>query len=161
MLGYYGRPEATAEVLGPDGWLRTGDIAYANETGHFFIVDRIKDMIVTAGYNVYPAEIERVIAAHPDVSMVGVGRRPDDVRGEVAVAFIVPRPGSKLTENMVIEHCRSSLAAYKRPRAVVFVAGLPTTSSGKVMRRKLAELDTQLRATAEHALTEEVLEESV
>jgi long-chain acyl-CoA synthetase len=160
MLGYYGRPEATAEVLGPDGWLRTGDVAYANETGHVFIVDRIKDMIVTAGYNVYPAEIERVIAAHPDVSMVGVGHRPDDVRGEVAVAFVVPRPGARLTENTIIEHCRSSLAAYKRPRAVVFVSSLPTTSSGKVMRRRLAELDGQLRARQDVARREESLEEA-
>jgi long-chain acyl-CoA synthetase len=143
MLGYHGRPEATAEVLGTDGWLRTGDVAYADETGHLFVVDRIKDMIITAGYNVYPAEIERVIAAHPDVAMVGVGRRPDDVRGEIAVAYIVPRAGATLTEEAVMEHCRANLGAYKRPRAVVFVESLPTTASGKVMRRKLADLDAQ------------------
>jgi long-chain acyl-CoA synthetase len=140
MLGYHGRPEATAEVLSPDGWLRTGDVAHVDDTGHFFIVDRIKDMIVTAGYNVYPAEIERVIATHPDVSMVGVGRRHDDVRGEVAVAYVVPRRGAALGVEAVMDHCRTHLAAYKRPRAVEIVATLPTTSSGKVMRRRLNEL---------------------
>lgn len=141
MLGYFGRPDATAEVLRPDGWLRTGDVAYSDESGHFFIVDRVKDMIVTAGYNVYPAEIERVIATHPDVALVAVGRRPDDVRGEIAVAYIVPGDGAALTEDIVIDFCRDKLAAYKRPRAVVFADALPMTSSGKVMRRKLIEID--------------------
>lgn len=143
MLGYFGRADATTEVLRPDGWLRTGDVAYADETGHFFIVDRLKDMIVTAGYNVYPAEIERVIATHPDVALVAVGRRPDDVRGEIAVAYVVLRDGRVLAEDSIIDYCRDKLAAYKRPRAVVFTDALPTTSSGKVMRRKLIENDTR------------------
>lgn len=137
MLGYYGNPEATAEVLDAKGWLHTGDVAYADETGHFFVIDRIKDMIVTAGYNVYPAEIERVVAAHHDVAMVAVGRWADEVRGEVAVAYVVPAEGADLSEQQIIDHCRDHLAAYKRPRAVIFVDRLPTTSSGKVMRRKL------------------------
>lgn len=141
MLGYFGRPEATAEVLRPDGWLRTGDVATVDDTGHYFVVDRMKDMLVTAGYNVYPAEIERVVSAHPDVAMVAVGRRPDEVRGEVAVAYIVARSGTTPTEESILEFCREQLAAYKRPRGVVFVEALPTTSSGKLMRRKLAELD--------------------
>lgn len=140
MLGYYGRADATAETLTADGWLRTGDVAYADETGHFFIVDRLKDMIVTAGYNVYPAEIERVIGAHPDVALVAVGGRPDPVKGEIAVAYVIPLPGTALTPTEVSEYCRQHLAAYKRPREVVFVDSLPTTSSGKLMRRKLAEL---------------------
>lgn len=142
MLGYFGRPDATAEVLLPDGWLRTGDVAYADESGHFFVVDRLKDMIVTAGYNVYPAEIERVVATHPDVALVAVGRRPDDMRGEIAVAYVVARDGAALSEDAVIDFCRDKLAAYKRPRAVVFTDALPTTSSGKIMRRKLIEIDT-------------------
>ncbi|SHU15598.1 acyl-CoA synthetase (AMP-forming)/AMP-acid ligase II [Mycobacteroides abscessus subsp. abscessus] len=141
MLGYHKRPDATAEVLSEDGWLRTGDIAYADNTGHYFVVDRIKDMIITGGYNVYPAEIERVVATHPDVVMVAVGPRHDPVRGEIAVAYVVPKPGSRPSEEDVIGHCRNQLAAYKCPRAVVLVDVLPTTSSGKVMRRKLAELD--------------------
>ena len=141
MLGYYGRPDATAEVLSPDGWLRTGDVAYVDDTGHFFVVDRLKDMILTAGYNVYPAEIERVISSHPQVTMVAVGKRPDEVKGEVAVAYIVAAPNSDLDGAAVLEYCRQHLAAYKRPREVVFVDALPTTSSGKLMRRKLTELD--------------------
>lgn len=141
MLGYLGRPEATAEVLGPDGWLHTGDIAYLDEGGHAFIVDRLKDMIITAGYNVYPAEIERVVAAHPDVAMVAVGRRPDPVKGEIAVAYVVARPGTNPDDESILEFCAEGLAAYKRPRDVVFVDELPTTSSGKLMRRKLADLD--------------------
>ncbi|MFC9836440.1 class I adenylate-forming enzyme family protein [Rhodococcus sp. NPDC127530] len=141
MLGYYGRPDATAEAITDDGWLRTGDVAYVDHTGHFFIVDRLKDMIVTAGYNVYPAEIERVIGAHPDVALVAVGGRPDPVKGEVAVAYVVPAPEAHLLPEDLIEHCRGQLAAYKRPREVVFVDALPTTSSGKLMRRKLADLE--------------------
>ncbi|QSE90636.1 AMP-binding protein [Rhodococcus pseudokoreensis] len=141
MLGYHGRPDATAEVLGADGWLRTGDVAYVDDTGHFFVVDRLKDMILTAGYNVYPAEIERVISSHPQVTMVAVGKRPDEVKGEVAVAYVVTAAGSDLDAAAVLEFCRERLAAYKRPRDVVFVDALPTTSSGKLMRRKLTELD--------------------
>lgn len=140
MLGYYRRPDATAEVLSPDGWLRTGDVAYVDDTGHIFIVDRLKDMILTAGYNVYPAEIERVISSHPQVTMVAVGKQPDEVKGEVAVAYIVAAPGNDVDDASILEHCRQHLAAYKRPREVVFVDTLPTTSSGKLMRRKLTEL---------------------
>jgi long-chain acyl-CoA synthetase len=147
MLGYFGRPDATAEVLLPDGWLRTGDVAYADESGHFFVVDRVKDMIVTAGYNVYPAEIERVVATHPDVALVAVGRRPDEMRGEIAVAYVVPHVGAMVTEESIIDFCRDRLAAYKRPRAVVFTEALPMTSSGKVMRRKLIEIDAHASST--------------
>ncbi|MFW0794517.1 AMP-binding protein [Gordonia sp. CPCC 205515] len=141
MLGYHGRPEATADVLGPDGWLRTGDVAYLDEGGHAFIVDRLKDMIITAGYNVYPAEIERVVAAHPDVAMVAVGRRPDPIKGEIAVAYVVARAGTSPDADSILTFCVDLLAAYKRPRDVVFVDALPTTSSGKLLRRKLSEFD--------------------
>ncbi|PBC35079.1 fatty-acid--CoA ligase [Rhodococcus sp. ACS1] len=141
MLGYYGRPDATAEVLGTDGWLRTGDVAYIDDTGHFFVVDRLKDMIVTAGYNVYPAEIERVVGAHPGVAMVAVGRRADPVKGEIAIAYVVPAPGVDLDVSDVLTYCGDRLAAYKRPRDVILVDSLPTTSSGKLMRRKLADID--------------------
>ncbi|MFE7718540.1 class I adenylate-forming enzyme family protein [Nocardia rhizosphaerihabitans] len=141
MLGYFANPAATEEVMLPAGWLRTGDVAFADDTGHYFLVDRIKDMIVTAGYNVYPAEIERVVASHPGVALVAVGRRPDEVRGEIAVAYVVAKAGIQPTEAEVIDFCRDSLAPYKRPRAVVFVDHLPTTASGKIMRRKLADLD--------------------
>ncbi|NMO03782.1 long-chain fatty acid--CoA ligase [Gordonia sp. TBRC 11910] len=141
MLGYYGMREATAQALTDDGWLRTGDVAYLDDSGHAFIVDRLKDMIITGGYNVYPAEIERVVAEHPDVAMVAVGRRPDPVKGEIAVAYVVLRAGADADRDSISAFCTERLAAYKRPRDVVFVDALPTTSSGKLLRRKLSDLD--------------------
>lgn len=140
MLGYHANPGATAEALDDDGWLHTGDVAHRDETGHVFVVDRMKDVIITAGYNVYPAEIERVVSDHPDVALVGVGARPDTVRGEVAVAYVVAKPATAPTAESIMEFCRTRLAAYKRPREVVFVAELPATPSGKIMRRRLRQL---------------------
>ncbi|MFE0154431.1 class I adenylate-forming enzyme family protein [Nonomuraea sp. NPDC059007] len=140
MLGYFGDDEATSETIDQDGWLRTGDIAYEDDTGHLFIVDRRKDMIITAGYNVYPAEIERVLAAHPAVAMVAVGPIPDEVKGETARAYVVPSGGAATTPEELIEYCRARLAAYKLPRSIQFVTALPQTSTGKIMRRKLIEL---------------------
>jgi len=140
-LGYFGNPAATADLIDADGWLHSGDVAHADAEGHFFIVDRLKDMIITGGYNVYPAEIERVVAQHPAVAMVGVGRVPDEVRGELARAYVVLRPGAQVGESELVEFCRPHLAAYKLPRSVRFVEDLPRTSSGKIMRRHLAELD--------------------
>lgn len=140
MLGYFGNDEATAATIDDDGWLHTGDIAYADDTGHFFIIDRRKDMIITAGYNVYPAEIERVLATHPAVAMVAAGPIPDEVKGETARAYIVPAGRVIVTAEELIEYCRGHLAAYKVPRSVQFVTTLPQTSTGKIMRRKLADL---------------------
>jgi long-chain acyl-CoA synthetase len=141
MLGYYGRPDWTAETIDAEGWLHTGDVAYRDANGYFFVVDRLKDMIITGGYNVYPAEIERVVSSHPAVAMVAVGRIPDDVKGEVARAYVVLRPGTHATEAEIVEHCRPHLAAYKLPRSVRFVPDLPKTSTGKIMRRELPTLD--------------------
>ena len=141
MLGYYGNEEATKATIEPDGWMHTGDIATRDDEGHYFIVDRRKDLIITGGFNVYPAEIERVVAAHPAVAMVAVGSVPDETRGELARAYVVLRPGATATEAEIIEHCRPHLAAYKRPRSVRFVPDLPKTSTGKVMRRELKTLD--------------------
>ncbi|MFP5021587.1 class I adenylate-forming enzyme family protein [Pseudonocardia phyllosphaerae] len=137
MLGYHGNPDATAEVLEPDGWLHTGDIATLDATGHVFVVDRRKDMIITGGYNVYPAEIERVVAGHPGVAMVAVGPVPDDVRGELACAYVVRADGATVTGEEIIAYAGTRLAAYKRPRLVRFVESLPATSTGKIMRREL------------------------
>jgi long-chain acyl-CoA synthetase len=139
MLEYFGNPEATAETITDDGWLHTGDVAYADADGYFYIVDRRKDMINTAGYNVYPAEIERVVADHPAVAVVAVGPVPDEVKGELACAYVVLREGASATEEEIIEHCRPYLAAYKLPRLVQFVEALPTTSTGKIMRRELSK----------------------
>ena len=103
MLGYHGNPEATAETIEPDGWLHTGDIATMDATGHLFVVDRRKDMIITGGYNVYPAEIERVLAEHPAVAMVAAGPVPDPVRGELACAYVVLTAGATATEDELIQ----------------------------------------------------------
>ena len=137
MLGYHGNPAATAETIEPDGWLHTGDIATMNASGHVFVVDRRKDMIITGGYNVYPAEIERVLAAHPAVAMVAAGPVPDPVKGELACAYVVLAAGATATEEDLIAFTESSLAAYKRPRLIRFVDDLPKTSTGKIMRREL------------------------
>jgi long-chain acyl-CoA synthetase len=142
MLGYYGNEQATRAAIEPDGWMHTGDIATRDDEGHYFIVDRRKDLIITGGFNVYPAEIERVVASHPAVAMVAVGSVPDETYGELARAYVVLRPGATVTETDIIEHCRPHLAAYKRPRSVRFVPDLPKTSTGKVMRRELKTLDT-------------------
>ncbi len=142
MLGYYGNEAATRAAIEADGWMHTGDIATRDEEGHYFVIDRRKDLIITGGFNVYPAEIERVVAAHPAVAMVAVGSVPDDTLGELARAYVVLRPGSAATEAEIIEHCRPHLAAYKRPRSVRFVPDLPKTSTGKVMRRELKTLDS-------------------
>ncbi|WP_413798343.1 class I adenylate-forming enzyme family protein [Streptomyces iranensis] len=141
-LGYYGDDHATSDAIDKEGWLHTGDVAYADDAGHFFVVDRRKDVIITAGYNVYPAELERVLAGHPDVSMVAVGPVPDEIKGETARAYVVRDPGAATTEEELIEYCRARLAAYKIPRSVRFVAALPQTSTGKIMRRRLAHLKT-------------------
>jgi long-chain acyl-CoA synthetase len=141
MQGYYGNEKATRETIEPDGWLHTGDLASMDEDGCVFIVDRKKDMILTAGYNVYPAEIERVVAGHPDVALVAVGSIPDAEKGELAKAYIVPKVGATPSAQVIVDYCREHLAAYKVPRAVQFVDDLPKTSTGKVMRRELRTLD--------------------
>jgi long-chain acyl-CoA synthetase len=141
MLGYYGNEKATRETVEPDGWLHSGDLCKMDALGYFYIVDRKKDMILTAGYNIYPAEIERVIASHPAVAMVGVGAKPDATKGEIAKAYIVLKGGANVDAAGMIEFCRQHLAAYKVPREVQFVPALPTTSSGKIMRRELKTLD--------------------
>jgi long-chain acyl-CoA synthetase len=141
MQGYYGNEQATRETIEPDGWLHTGDLASRDADGYIYVVDRKKDMIITGGYNIYPSELERVIAMHPDVAMVAVGSQPDEVKGEVARAYVVLKEGSGADENSILKHCREHLAAYKVPRSVRFVVDLPKTSTGKIMRRQLRTLD--------------------
>jgi long-chain acyl-CoA synthetase len=141
MMGYYGNEEKTKETLLPSGWLRTGDVARMEDDGCVFIVDRLKDMIITGGFNVYPAEIERVLAGHPDVALCAVGKRADEMKGEIAVAFVVPTQGAVADKEALMEYCREHLAAYKRPRDIRFVDDVPKTSTGKIMRRQLHRLD--------------------
>jgi len=149
MLGYYGNEQATRETIEPDGWLHSGDLGKMDADGYFYIVDRKKDMILTAGYNIYPAEIERVIAGHPAVAMVGVGAKADAAKGEIAKAYIVLKAGANSDADEIIGYCRKHLAAYKVPRDVQFVPALPTTSSGKIMRRELKTLDQAENVAAE------------
>ena len=141
MMGYYGNEAATREAMTDDGWFRTGDVCTRDEDGFLWVVDRKKDMINTAGFNVYPAELERVLAAHPDVSMVAVGGVPDAQKGELAKAYIVPRPGSDPDADDIFAHCRKTLAPYKVPRKIQFVADLPTNPTGKILRRELHTID--------------------
>ncbi len=146
MLGYYGNEQGTAATIEPDGWLHTGDVATMDEDGYFTIVDRMKDMILTAGFNVYPAEIERVLCGHPAVALAAVGGIPDEMKGELAKAYVVLKPGAEATREDLVAHCRRHLAAYKVPRAIQFTTQVPTTSSGKIMRRLLGEIDDGTRS---------------
>lgn len=137
MLGYYNRPEATNKIL-QDGWLYTGDMAKLRDDGYLQIVDRKKDMILVSGFNVYPNEVEDVIAEHPKVMEVCVIGIPSDKSGEAVKAFVVKKDNS-LTEKEVIEHCKENLTGYKRPRSVEFRQELPKTNVGKILRRALRE----------------------
>ncbi len=141
MQAYYGNEKATRETIEADGWLHSGDLAKMDEDGYVWIVDRKKDMILTAGFNVYPAELERVIAMHPAVALVAVGSQPDEAKGEIAKAYIVLRPEAEGDKDSILALCHEHLAAYKVPRRIQFVADLPKTSTGKIMRRQLKTLD--------------------
>ena len=148
MKGYWQREEATAEVLDADGWLSTGDIAQIDEKGFVRIVDRKKDMILVSGFNVYPNEIEDVIATEAGVLEVGVIGIPDANSGERVVAIVVKKdPG--LTEESIKAHCRENLTNYKRPQAVVFTNELPKSNVGKILRRELRDKFTQSMETAD------------
>lgn len=137
MAGYLGRPDATAEALTPDGWLRTGDLGETNAAGELRIVDRIKDLIIRGGYNVYPAEVEDALYRHPRVLEAAVFGIPDEHYGEEVAAMIVPRPGSELSEDEIERWCRQELSAYKRPRKIAFTESLPKNSTGKILKQRL------------------------
>jgi long-chain acyl-CoA synthetase len=139
MQGYLNRPEATQETIDADGWLHTGDLASEDAEGNLYIVGRTKDIIISAGYNIYPAEVERAISQHPAVAMVAVGKVDDVDKGEIAVAYVVLKPDSTALAGEVEQAARDRLAPYKAPRRVVFVEDLPKTGSGKVMRHRLSE----------------------
>ena len=139
---YWNNPEATAESL-VDGWLRTGDLGMRDEEGDFYIVGRKKEMIVTGGENVYPAEVEQIIAEHPEVEQVVVVGAPDPKWGEAVAAAVVPRKGSCLTGEGLRSYLRGRLAAYKIPKAVLFMDELPKTPVGKIDRRAILRLFVQ------------------
>jgi len=137
MLGYLDDPAATAEAIDPDGWLHTGDVGVLDEHGYLRITDRLKDMYIAGGFNCYPAEIERMMAAHPAIAQVAVVGVPDERLGEVGKAFVVPRPGQIIDTTELIAWCRDKMANYKVPRYVEAVAALPTNPSGKVLKYQL------------------------
>jgi len=136
MKGYYNRPEATEEAM-RHGWFHTGDIGSLDADGYLTIVDRKKDMIIRGGFNVYPRELEEVMLTHPAISLVAVVGMPDERLGEDVKAFVVLKNGATLTEPELIEWCREQMAAYKYPRSVEFRAGLPISSTGKILKREL------------------------
>lgn len=137
MIGYWNRPEATAEVL-VDGWMRTGDAGYLDEDGYLFVQDRLKDMIISGGENVYPAEVESVLYSHPDIAEVAVIGIPDERWGEAVTAIVVPA-GESVDEQELLRWARQRLAAYKVPKRVLLRNELPRNPSGKILRRVLRE----------------------
>lgn len=139
MQAYWNRPEDTADVLTADGWLRTGDVAVINEQGFVKIVDRIKDMILISGFNVYPNEVEDVLASHPKILEAGVIGVPDEHSGEAVKAFIVKKDDS-LTLAELKAYCRQQLSAYKCPKHIVFMDALPKSNVGKILRKDLRNL---------------------
>jgi HIP---CoA ligase len=137
MLGYLDDPKATAAAIDHDGWLHTGDIGRLDERGYLTITDRLKDMYICGGFNVYPAEVEQVLARLPGLAESAVVGVPDERLGEVGKAFVIPAPGHELSTEDVIAHCRERLANYKVPRQVEFRAELPRNPSGKILKRLL------------------------
>jgi long-chain acyl-CoA synthetase len=138
MRGYWQRPEESAKVLSDDHWLRTGDVGRMDAQGFFYIVDRKKDMILVSGFNVYPNEIEDVIATMPGVLEVAAVGVPDDKSGE-AVKVVIVKKDPSLTAEAVRSHCKANLTGYKLPRFIEFRDALPKTNVGKILRRELRE----------------------
>jgi long-chain acyl-CoA synthetase len=136
MRGYWNRPEETAKVMLPGGWLRTGDVGYMDERGYVFLQDRKKDLILVSGFNVYPNEVEAVAATHPGILECAAVAQPDEHSGEVVALYVV-RKDPNVTEQAIIEHCRKSLAAYKVPKHVYFRKELPKSNVGKILRKEL------------------------
>jgi long-chain acyl-CoA synthetase len=138
-IGYWNNPAATAEAVTPDGWFRTGDAGYRDAAGYLYLHDRVKDMIVTGGENVYPAEVENVLMRHPGVADVAVIGVPDDRWGETVKAIVVPASGEEVSESDLVTFARGQLAGYKLPKSVDFAEVLPRNPSGKLLKRELRE----------------------
>ena len=145
MKGYWQRPEETAKVLDEDGWLRTGDMAMMDEKGFVRLVDRKKDMILVSGFNVYPNEIEDVLAMHPGVLEVAAIGVPDENSGEVVKVFIV-RKDPNLTEDDIMRYSRENLTGYKRPKHIEFRDELPKSNVGKILRKELRKEELAKRS---------------
>jgi acyl-CoA synthetase (AMP-forming)/AMP-acid ligase II len=147
MLGYWNKPDLTCAVL-RDGWMRTGDGGYMDEDGYLYIVDRLKDMIISGGENVYSAEVENAIAQHPAVAASAVIGIPSDQWGEAVHAVVVLKPGAEKRPEELLAHCRSLIAAYKCPRSVEFRDTLPMTGAGKIQKTELRKLFWEGRTRA-------------
>jgi len=145
MAGYYKNPEATAEAS-QHGWHHTGDIGYVDEDGYLFIVDRAKDMIITGGFNVYSAEVEQALLAHPAVRDCGVVGLPDEKWGERVVAVVQPQEGADVTEAELIAHAKERIGSVKAPKQVHVWPDLPRSTVGKVLK---AEMRERLRSAAD------------
>ncbi|MDP1819839.1 MAG: AMP-binding protein [Acidimicrobiales bacterium] len=137
FVGYWNDPDATRAAVTEDGWLRTGDIAVVDDHGFLYLVDRTKDLIIVSGFNVYPAEVEEIIAGHPSVEQVAVVGVPHPHSGEAVKAFVVVAPGAAAEEDEIIGYCEAHLARYKCPQKVMFVDELPQNAAGKVLRKLL------------------------
>lgn len=139
MLGYWKMPEATSSTMDNEGWIATGDIGFVDEAGYVYIYDRAKDMIISGGENVYPAEVENAIYGHPDVLEVAVIGVPDEKWGEAVKAICVPKPGHSISPEGIINYARERVAGFKVPKSVDAIAALPRNASGKILRRELRE----------------------
>jgi acyl-CoA synthetase (AMP-forming)/AMP-acid ligase II len=137
MAGYWNMPDATREAITPGGWLRTGDAGRIDDEGYLYIEDRVKDMIISGGENVYPAEVERVLGQHPDVAEVAVIGVPDEKWGETVKAVVVPADGAAPDEAALIAFTRARLAHYKCPTSVSMIPALPRNPTGKVLKHQL------------------------
>ncbi|HRX49205.1 MAG TPA: long-chain fatty acid--CoA ligase, partial [Spirochaetota bacterium] len=142
--GYLNKPEETAKAI-KDGWLHSGDIAYMDEDGYFFVVDRIKDLIISSGYNVYPREIEEILYEHPKIQKAAVIGIPDDKRGEKIKVFVVPNDGAVLDEKEVMDYCQEKLAKYKWPALIEIRSALPESNVGKILKKELRREEEEKR----------------
>ena len=139
MTGYWNKPDATTDAITPDGWFRTGDAGRLDDDGYLYIEDRVKDMVITGGENVYPAEVESVLMSHPSVADAAVIGVPDERWGETVKAIVVPAPGVTADADELIAWCRERLAGYKCPTSVDWAEMLPRNPSGKILKRELRE----------------------
>ena len=149
MLGYLNRPEATAQVLDPEGWFHSGDIAIIDDAGFVSVVDRLKELIKVKGMQVAPAELEGLLLTHPSVGDVAVIPIPDERAGELPKAFVVLKPGASASADDLMTFVEGQVAAHKRIRALEFVEQIPKSPSGKILRRVLVEQERAKRSGAQ------------
>jgi long-chain acyl-CoA synthetase len=148
MKGYWHKPEATADAISSDGWFRTGDVGRVDEDGNYYIVDRMKDLIIRGGYNIYPREIEEVLYEHPAVAEAAVIGMPHAELGEEVGAAVVIKPGATVSSDELRAFVKAQVAAYKYPRRLWFVDSLPKGPTGKILKREITVPDADADAEA-------------